>query len=140
MEHCKAAVHCSCSNTATAVERNRDHSGCPSSDLVLHMPSPTTWNHFEKQYITSLEAVQRSAVRCICGDYSRLSSVAAMRESLGWEILFGCRQLNAATMMFDGTNQQIHLSFPASTKFADSRTRSKHTFKVFSLKPKKWPK
>ena len=38
-----------------------------------------------KQHIASIEAVQRSALRFVIGDYSRYSSVTQMRETLGWE-------------------------------------------------------
>ena len=61
---------------------------------------------------------------------SRFSSVTAMRQSLGWKTMESRRQLNAATMMFQGTNQEIHLFFPTPIKFADSQTRSNHPFKL----------
>ena len=38
------------------------------------------WAPYEKQHIASIEAVQRSALRFVTGDYSRYSGVTAMRE------------------------------------------------------------
>ena len=43
------------------------------------------WAPYEKQHVTSIEAVQRSALRFITRDYSGYSSVTQMRETLGWE-------------------------------------------------------
>ena len=59
------------------------------------------WNPFEKQYVYALEAVQRSAIRFVCSDYSRFSSVTSMQQSLGWDTHEVRRHLSAATMMFN---------------------------------------
>ena len=52
---------------------------------------------YEKQYIASIEAVQRTALRFVTGDCSRYSSVTQMREALGWETLECRRHLATAT-------------------------------------------
>ena len=56
------------------------------------------WNSFEKQHVCALEAVQRSAIRFVCSDYSRISSVTSMQQSLGWDTLEVRRHLSAVTI------------------------------------------
>ena len=84
---------------------------------------------YEKQHIASIEAVQRSALRFVTGDYSRYSSVTEMRETLGWETLECRRHLAAVTTFYKSINNLIYLPIPVSVRPADPRTRSKHPYK-----------
>ena len=71
-----------------------------------------------------LEAVQRSAMRFVCSDYSRFSSVTSMQQSLGWDTLEVRRHLSAATMMFKAVHNLNRLTLPASVNLVHSGTRS----------------
>ena len=83
---------------------------------MLHLPGPP----YEKQHIASNEGVQRSALRFVTGDYSRSSSVTAMRETLGWETLECRRRLAAATILYKSVNNLIYLPIPDSVRPAGS--------------------
>ena len=61
----------------------------------------SAWAPYEQQHIASIEAVQRSALRFVTGDYSRYSSVTQMRETLGWETLECRRHLAAVTTFYN---------------------------------------
>ena len=84
---------------------------------------------YEKQHIASIKAVRRSVLRFVTGDYSRYSSVTQMREILGWETLERRRHLAAVTTFYKSINNLIYLPIPVSVRPADSRTRSKHSYK-----------
>ena len=76
---------------------------------------------YEKQHIASIEAVQRTALRFVTGDYSRYSSVTQMREALGWETLECRRHLATATTFYKSINNLIYLPIPSSVRPADPR-------------------
>ena len=76
---------------------------------------------YEKQHIASIEAVQRTALRFVTGDYSRYSSVTQMREALGWEPLECRRHLATATTFYKSINNLIYLPIPSSVRPADPR-------------------
>ena len=88
------------------------------------------WAPYEKQHIASIEGVQRSALRFVTGDYSRSSSVTAMRETLGWETLECRRRLAAATILYKSINNLIYLPIPDSVRPADPCTRLSHPYKL----------
>ena len=87
------------------------------------------WAPHEKQHIKALEAVQRSAVRFVSGNYSRYSSVTTLRRDLGWETLHCRRHLAAATTFYKIVNHLVYLPIPPTVLPADSRTRSNHPYK-----------
>ena len=76
---------------------------------------------YEKQHIASIEAVQRTALRFVTGDYSRYSSVTQMREALGWETLECRRHLATATTFYKSINNLIYLPIPSSVRPTDPR-------------------
>ena len=87
------------------------------------------WFPYVKQHIASIEALQRSALRFITGDYSRYSSVTSVRETLGWETL-ACRRHLAAATIYKSINNLIYFPIPDSVRPADPRTRSNHPYKL----------
>ena len=56
-----------------------------------------------------LEMVQRRAVRFVKSDYSRTSSVTAMRQDLGWDTLQQRRDQARLSMMYRITHQQVDI-------------------------------
>ena len=87
------------------------------------------WNPFEKQHVCALEAVQCSAIRFVCSDYSKFSSVTSMQQSLGWDTPEVLRHLSAVTMMFKAVHNLNRLTLPASVNLVHSGTQSNHTYK-----------
>ena len=56
-----------------------------------------------------LEMVQRRAARFVKSDYSRTSSVTAMRQDLGWDTLQQRRDQARLSMMYRITHQQVDI-------------------------------
>ena len=56
-----------------------------------------------------LEMVQRRAVRFVKSDYSRTSTVTAMRQNLGWDTLQQRRDQARLSMVFRITHQQVDI-------------------------------
>jgi len=60
----------------------------------------TVWDPHTKSNIKALEMVQRRAARFVSGNYSRQASVAAMLQSLRWEILQERRRQVKVVMLY----------------------------------------
>ena len=65
----------------------------------------------------------------VCSDYSRLSSMTSMQQSLGWDTLEVRRHLSAVTMMFKVVHNLNRLTLPASINLVHSCTRSNQPYK-----------
>ena len=69
-----------------------------------------------------LEMVQRRAVRFVKSDYSRTSSVTAMRQDLGWDTLQQRRDQARLSMMYRITHQQVDIPAERYLTPLDNRT------------------
>lgn len=91
------------------------------------------WNPFEKPHKKALEVVQRCAVRFVCSDYSKFSSVTSMQHSLVWDTLEVHRYLSAATMMYKAVHFQRLSPWPIEA--IAPTTLIKGSVRVNSSKP-----
>ena len=67
------------------------------------------WSPYTQSLINNLEAVQRKAVRSVCNNYYRYSSVSKMLQQLGWPTLeHQCLEARA-TMMYKIINKLVHV-------------------------------
>ena len=74
-----------------------------------------------------LEMVQRRAARFVKSDYSRTSSVTAMRQDLGWDTLQQRRDQARLSMMYRITHQQVDIPAERYLTPLDNRTRGHNT-------------
>ena len=69
----------------------------------------TVWSPHTDTDTNQLEMVQRRAVKFVKSDYSRKSSVTAMRQDLGWDILLQRRDQARLSMMYRIAHQQVDI-------------------------------
>ena len=68
------------------------------------------WDPHHKAQINQLEAVQNRAARVVSSDYSRYSSVSAMKQQLNWEPLRSRGKLRKATMLYKSINDLVDVT------------------------------
>ena len=68
------------------------------------------WAPYTAANITSIEKVQRYSVRFICNDYSRLSSVTEMLQTLSLPTLNQCRDTAKTVFMYKILHQIVDVS------------------------------
>ena len=77
------------------------------------------WDAHTKSGISKIESIQRRAARYVSNDYSRLSSVSAMLDTLGWVSLQQRRAVAKVTMFYRILNGlvdiPIHDLIPVTT-------------------------
>ena len=65
------------------------------------------WDPYHQNQINQIEAVQNRAARFTCNDYSRYSSVTAMKNDLGWESLQARRKIGKVVLLYKILNNHI---------------------------------
>ena len=70
------------------------------------------WDPYKQNQIDKLEKIQRRAVRFICGDYQRDSSVTNMREMIKLPTLEERRKRTRLTIFYKITTNQIAIPIP----------------------------
>ena len=67
------------------------------------------WSPYTQSLINNLEPVQRKAVRSVCNNYYRYSSVSKMLRQLGWPTLEHQRLEAIGTMIYKIINNLVHV-------------------------------
>ena len=75
-----------------------------------------------------LAMVQRRAVRFVNDDYSRTSTVTAMRQDLGWDTLQQRRDQARLSMMYHINYEQVDIPADRYLTPLDNRTRGHNTW------------
>ena len=83
----------------------------------------TVWSPHTDTDSNQLEMVQRRAARFVKSDYSRKSSVIAMRQDLGWDTLLQRRDQARLSMMYRIAHQQVDIPAERYLTPLDNRTR-----------------
>ena len=83
----------------------------------------TVWSPHTDTDSNQLEMVQRRAARFVKSDYSRKSSVTAMRQDLCWDTLLQRRDQARLSMMYRIAHQQVDIPAERYLTPLDNRTR-----------------
>ena len=107
----------------------------PPSPLreTAHEHTLTVWSTHTDTDSNQLEMVLRKAVRFVKNDYSRKSSITAMRMDLDWDTLLQRRDQTHLYMMYRIVHQQVEILAERYLTPVDNRTRGHGRFKLLSL-------
>lgn len=91
------------------------------------------WNPHAENDIRSLEAIQRQAVRFICGEYGRFTSITPLLSQLDLDLLATRRLMTQCTMFFKIHNQLINLQFPSCVRLLPASGRTSHQLRYIPI-------
>ena len=87
------------------------------------------WSPYTQSLINNLEAVQRKAVRSVCNNYYRYSSMSKMLQQLGWPTLEHQGLEAKATMINKIINNFVHVDQRyLSYNLRNTRNHSLHLY------------
>ena len=84
------------------------------------------WNPHTENDIKSLELIQRQAVRFICGEYGRYTSITPLLNQLNLDLLATRRMMTQCTMLFKIHYNKINLQFPPCVRLLPTTGKSSH--------------
>ena len=96
------------------------------------------WDPQQATYIDRIEMVQRRAARCVCFDYSPLSSVTSMLDKLGWRSLEQRRSDARLSMLYNIVHWKV--AIPPDQLIRPTRlTRHSHSYSFRHIQATKIP-
>ena len=84
------------------------------------------WNPHTENDIKSLEAIQRQAVRFICREYGRYTSITPLLNQLNLDLLATRRLMTQCAMFFKIHHNKINLQFPSCVRPLPTTGKSSH--------------
>ena len=84
------------------------------------------WNPHKECDMKPLEAIQRQAVRFICGEYGRFTSITPLLKQLDLDLLATRRLMTQCTMFFKIHYNKVNLQFLPCVRLLPTTGKTSH--------------